>query len=95
MFGKIELEKFEVEKLPQKAASAWSGAFEKGFVGAEYKPIKYCGTKQVRGVNYCFIAEQTISSAAFDRELVSLQINEFNGEYTLVPTSIHKLNWDS
>ena len=93
MFGKIELAQFEgLTKMPQKAASAWSGAGNelktKGFVGASYKPLLYCGSKVVRGINHVFIAEQTLITNPPVRRLVIMEINEFNGVYEIVPSSI-------
>ena len=90
---KIKLVDFEAENLPQKAQTAWDGAFEKGQVkgltGASYKPLKYCGEQSAKGVNYWFIAEQTSVTAKPERRLVTIGINEFNGTYGVIPTSIH------
>ena len=90
---KIKLVDFEAENLPQKAQTAWDGAFEKGQVkgltGASYKPLKYCGEQSAKGVNYWFIAEQTSVTAKPERRLVTIGINEFNGTYGVIPTSIN------
>ena len=91
MFGKIQLEQFVgLNSMPQKAASAWSGAFE-GLVGASYKPLLYLGKQVVKGVDYFFIAEQTLITNPPIRRVVMLVINEFNGKYELVPESIEDL----
>ena len=84
MFGQIQLENFiGLTSMPQKAASAWSGAFD-GLVGASYKPLLYYGKQLVHGVNYYFIAEQTLITNPPIRRIVKLVINELNGEYKLV-----------
>ena len=85
-FGKIELEKFEVGKFPQKAASALTAL--EGIVGASYKPILLLGTQIVKGVNYIFLCEQTLITKEPERHIVTLAVNEFNGEYELVNNSI-------
>lgn len=91
MFGKIQLEKFEgITTMPQDAASAWSGGME-GLVGADYKPLLYLGKQIVKGVNYWFIAEQTLVTHPPIRRVVKLAINEFNGAYELVGDSIEDI----
>lgn len=88
MFGKIEFENFEgLTKLPQKAASAWA-AVDGGLVGASYKPLLYIGKQTVRGVNHWFIAEQTLVTNPPVKHIVTIAINEFNGVYAIVPSSI-------
>ena len=73
-------------QMPQKAASAWSGALaiEGKLLGASYKPIAYVGTQVVKGVNHIFIAEQTLIVATPERHIVLLSINEYDGNYSLV-----------
>ena len=84
MFGQICLEGFVgLTSMPQKAASAWTGAFE-DLVGAEYKPLLFYATQFVKGVNYFFIAEQTLITNPPIRRLVKVIINEFDGKYDLV-----------
>ena len=91
MFGKIELEEFAgLTSMPQKAASAWSGAID-GLVGASYKPLLYLGKQVVKGVDHFFVAEQTLITNPPVRRIVMLVINEFNGKYELVPESIEVL----
>ena len=73
--------------MPQKAASAWI-AVEGGIVGAGYKPLVFVGTQTVKGTNYHFIAEQTLILAEPQRHIVKIVVNEFNGEYKIVPQLI-------
>lgn len=87
-FGKIELEEFNVTKLPQKAASAWSAIETSGLVGASYKPILYLGKRVSKGVDHIFLAEETLIYAEPERHIVILAINEFEGEYKLVNESL-------
>ncbi len=91
MFGKMQLEQFTgLTSMPQKAASAWSGAIE-GLVGASYKPLLYLGKQVVKGVDYFFIAEQTLITNPPIRRVVMLVINEFDGKYELITESIEDL----
>lgn len=91
MFGQIKLQKFdEMSKMPQKAASAWTGAMEE-IVGATYRPLIYLGEQQVDGVLYWFLAEQTIPYKFEIRHVVKLAILEKDGEYTLEKDSIYKI----
>ena len=84
-FGGIDiLEQIGMDKMPQKAASAWSGAIDGKLVGATYKPIAYVGTQVVKGVNHIFIAEQTLIVATPERHIVLLTINEFDGNFSIV-----------
>ena len=90
MFGQIELEKFTgLTKMPQKAASAWC-AVEK-LVGAKYLPLVYVGSQVVKGVNYFFIAEQTLQTSTAERNIVLLCVNESGGKYLVVPHSVQKI----
>ena len=84
MFGQLKLEEFAgMSSMPQRAASAWSGAFD-GLVGASYKPLLFYATQLVKGVNYYFVAEQTLVTNPPIRRLVKVVINEFEGNYELV-----------
>ena len=84
MFGKIQLERFDgITTMPQEVASAWSGAFD-GLLGAEYKPLLYLGKQIVHGVNYYFIAEQTLITANPERHIVIIKVNALDGKYTVV-----------
>ena len=78
MFGKLNLEEFTgLTSMPQRAASAWSGFESAGLVGASYKPLLFYATQLVKGVNYYFIAEQTLTTHPIIRRVVKLVINEF------------------
>ena len=92
MLGAIQFEDFEgLTSMPQKAASAWSALETGGIVGASYKPLLYVGTQVVKGVNHWFIAEQTLVTNPPVRHIVAIAINEFNGVYSIVPSSIETL----
>lgn len=83
-FGEIEIvEQKGLTSMPQKAASAWGGAMGK-IVGADYVPLIYVGEQPVKGVNYIFIAQQTLILATPERHIVLITINEFGGNYTIV-----------
>lgn len=87
MFGKVKFEEFKgLTMLPQRAASAWAKVDE--LVGAEYKPLIFVGTQTVRGTNYWFIAEQTLSIAQLEKRIVKLAVCEFNGKFEVVNESI-------
>ena len=80
MFGQIVLENFVgLMSLPQRPQSAWTGAIE-SIVGASYKPLIYIGEQKVHGINYWFIAEQTLITNPPVRRLVKLGINENRDE---------------
>lgn len=84
-FGGIEIqEQIGMDKMPQKAASAWGGAIDGKLIGATYKPIAYIGTQVVKGVNHFFIAEQTLVVATPERHIVIVTINEFDGSFSIV-----------
>ena len=90
-FGQIELTEFTgLTRLPQKAASAWSAGIN-GIIGAGYKPLVFVGTQVVKGTNYWFIAEQTLTTRNADKHIVKLCINEFKNVYELVPESIERI----
>jgi hypothetical protein len=87
MVGNIELARFDgLTKLPQPAATAWSAM--DGIMSAGYKPLIYLGEQVVKGVNYWFIAEQTLTTHPPIRRVVKLAINGFDGQYKLVSGSI-------
>lgn len=95
MLGAIEFENFDnlSKTMPQKAASAWSAVDEMKIVGAGYKPIAYIGSQPVRGTNHWFIAQMTLFTANPEKRIVTLAVNEFNGNYTVIPTSINGINF--
>lgn len=70
--------------LPQKAASAFTGAME-NIIGAGYEPVLYCGTQIVNGVNYGIICKQTIPAPFTPYEhLVFVIVNESaEGKYSV------------
>lgn len=89
MLGQIEFENFKgLEKMPQKVASAWSAFETSGFVGASYKPLLYIGEQTAKGVNYWFIAEQTLTTKTPVKKIITMALNDFNGKVTLVKPSI-------
>ena len=92
MLGKIDFEEFKgLTSMPQKAASAWSALETSGMTGSSYKPLLYIGTQQVHGTNFWFIAEQTLVTATPIRRIVTIAINECDGMYSIVPSSISVL----
>ena len=86
-FGKVQLEQFGSAPLPQKYASAWSGAVE-GLTGASYKPLCALGMQLVHGCNYYILAEQTLLTNPIVRRVVRLTINEWEKEYALVDVTV-------
>lgn len=91
IFGQLKLEQFpELTKMPQKAASAWSGAFE-DLVGAKYKPLLYLGEQVVNGTLYWFIAEQTIPYKFEIRHVIKMAILEKDGKYTFEDNTVSKI----
>ncbi len=92
MLGKIEFEQFKgLTTMPQKAATAF-GAVD-SLIGAKYVPLVYVGKQIVKGVNHYFIAEQTLTTADGEKNIVSLCVNEFNGKFVVVPHSIKKIDF--
>lgn len=89
LLNEVEVvEQQEMTKMPQKAASAWSGALSE-LLGAKYRPIAYVGNQVVKGINHVFIAEQTFTTANPVRHIVTVTINEFGGKYSM--TAIERL----
>lgn len=79
MFGKINYANFTaLTSMPQEAATAWYGGV-KGLVGAEYRPLLYLGNQVVKGINYFFIAEQTLTTNPPIKRVVKVVINSFQG----------------
>lgn len=91
MFGAIKLENFTAANLPQKGATAWSGAGMDNLTGKSYKPILYLGEEPVHGANHYFIAEQTDVYPPFERRVIKFAIYELDGEYTFLDKSIIKI----
>ena len=91
MFGQLQLEHFDgATKLPQRAATAWSAVFT-DMVGATFKPLLYLGQQVVHGVNYYFIAEETLVVRGDVRRVVKLVIHELGDTYTLLEGSIETI----
>ena len=89
MLGKINFNIItDLTKLPQKVASAMSEIENPEVVGASYKAVMYVGDQLVRGINYWFIAEQTLTTRDFDKHLVLIAVNEFENKFEIVPSSI-------
>lgn len=86
MFGTFQLEQFKACELSQEAASAWSAV--ENLVGVGYKPLIYVGKQVAKGVDYVFIAEQTILSNPPVRRVINFTVNEFQGKYELVEESV-------
>ena len=74
LLGAWELAEMKAAPLPEKAATAFSGATS-SMVGAKYVPVLYCGEQLVHGVNYMFICEQTLSAQGAPRHLVKMVVN--------------------
>lgn len=91
ILGEIEFEIHDCTsgKMPQPYASAWTTA--EGIVGASYKPLMTVGKQQAKGTNYWFIAEQTLITATPEKHIVTIAINEFGDNYTLVNGSIVRI----
>ena len=92
MLGKIKFNFItDLSKLPQKVASAMSEIESPALVGANYNPLMYVGDQLVRGTNYWFIAEQTLTTREFDKHLVLIAVNEFENKFEIVPSSIMRI----
>ena len=89
MLGKINFNFItDLSKLPQKVATAMSEIESPALVGANYSPLMYVGDQLVRGKNYWFIAEQTLTTRDFEKHLVLIAVNEFENKFEIVPSSI-------
>ena len=92
MFGHLKLENFRgLTSMPQKAASAWSAVFSEQLVGASFKPLLFLGEQVVHGMNYYFIAEETLVVRGDCRRVVKLVIHQLGDEYTLLEGSIETI----
>lgn len=81
--GGWDISELKPAKLPQKAATAFTGATD-GVIGAEYEPMLYVGRQLVNGTNYCFIALQTIICAEPMKRLVKITVNEKDGKFAII-----------
>lgn len=59
--------------------------------GATYKPLRYLGTKVTKGLNYGFIAQETIFGSPIETHIVFLSVNEFDGKFTPVLSEFHRI----
>ena len=90
--GGIELDIItNLERLPQKVASAMSAIENTGLAGASYEPLIYLGSQCVRGTNYWFVALQTLTTANFEKHIVTIAVNEFEDEHEIVKSSIIRI----
>ena len=91
IMGAIEFDIHDCTKgqMPQKYASAWTAA--EGIVGASYNALLTVAKQQAKGTNYWFIAEQTLITATPEKHIVTIAINEFDGNYTIVNGSIVRI----
>jgi len=92
-FGNIQLLEFEeCTDYPQgfASASAVVNVNEDGepLIGCKYKLLMPLAVQPAHGNNYYFLAEQTIMSNPAVRRLVTLAVNEQNGNYKLVKNSV-------
>ena len=92
MFGQIQLEQFKgLTSMPQKAASAWDGAFSAEMVGAQFKPLLYLGQQVVNGTLHWFIAERTQPYRFEIRNVIKMAILEKDGQYTFDDNTVDKI----
>lgn len=79
MFGAIEFENFTaLTDLPPGYKEAWEAV--KGLIGVGYKPLLCAGKQLVHGMNYFFIAEQTLSTRTPERHLVKVKVYVLDDE---------------
>ena len=79
MFGKInwaEMPELDLNTIEESAKVAWVAATNPALVGApKYKPLSYCGWQMANGMNYIFIAEQSVAISPPVRRVVVVVIN--------------------
>lgn len=80
--------KTDLTKLPQKVASALATIENSGLTGASYKGLMYVGKQVVKGVNYWFIAEQTLITREPEKHIVKMAVNDFKGKMEIAAGSI-------
>ena len=91
-FGKIQLLEFEeCTDFPQEFASASAAISSEELCGAKYKIILPLGASVNKGVNYYFLCEETFVTNPPARRLVTLAVNEFDGNYSVVKESIREV----
>lgn len=91
ILGAIEFEFYDCTKgnMPQKYQSAWSAV--EGLTGASYEPLLTVGRQPSKGTNYWFFAKQVMSTSTPENHVVTIAINEFQGDYTRVNGSIVRI----
>jgi hypothetical protein len=81
--GGFKLQNFETCNLPEPVASAFDRLFGH-LVGTHYKPVLYCATQQVNGVNHLIICEITKVTnppvKSLQTVLMNIPINDLKGE---------------
>ena len=96
MFGQLQLANFEgLGRMEQEVASAASAieTFDSGMTGApHYVPVFFCGVREVRGVNYVFLAVKTQPVNPPFKKLVQVECNFFDGKYTMVDSMEKELS---
>lgn len=91
MLGSIKFENItDLTKLPQKPATALS-VLESPIAGAGYKGLMYVGKQTVKGVNYWFIAEQTLILKEPEKHIVKIAVNDFKGKMKIAAGSIERI----
>ncbi len=83
--------KTDLTKLPQKVATALSALENPELVGAGYKGLMYVGKQVVKGVNYWFIAEQTLILKEPEKHIVKIAVNDFKGKMKTAAGSIERI----
>lgn len=91
MLGEIEFEIYPCTegRMPQKYQSAWSAV--EGLTGASYEPLITVGRQQAKGTNYFLFAKQTLVTATPETHIVTIGINEFQNNYTIINGSIVRI----
>lgn len=91
ILGAIDFEIYDCVNgnLPQKYASAWTAV--EGLAGESYEPLLTVGKQQAKGTNYFLIAKQTLITATPETHIVTIGINEFQGNYTIINGSIVRI----
>lgn len=72
--GGFKLQNFEGCSLPEPVASAFGMLFGR-LEGAHYKPVLYCATQQVNGVNHLILCEITAVTHPPKKSLQTVLIN--------------------
>lgn len=81
----------DLSKLPQKVASAMATLENPELTGATYKALMYVCKQVVKGVNYWFIAEQTLITREPEKHIVKVAVNDFKGKMEIAAGSITRI----